>query len=930
MGIPGEIDYLERLRRKIFNLDLFLAEFIPLLFFLFYLQAGVRAMPVFLVIGFVVLHFFLQGVLTYLGGFKISVVLVMVFNFFIISFGTFCFQIPTLGILLLPIGINYFLFFPLSNKFRIPLFLLHIFVGVAYFLYLSKWIPHSTWQYLSPGATPLVFGAIMAVLILMVYKILSLILLFSKVIQENQRRIGRLENIIENNQSVLLLLGEQFQIKTFNQAFVNLLGYRRSELTGQSINSFLLEPLEKQLVPLLEGRQPTQECKLEFQRKNQEKIVLRSYFNAEYGAGKELRSIILSGFNVTQEVKEERSKELHSKMVEDMMQGLPCVYYRFNQNLEFLESKGPALKRIGLKENQVLGQRIDVLYHVYPEIVQAHREVLKKEFHSVRTCVQYEGKEIFFDTNISYYPEQQQGVGLAIDITDRVLADRQLALSRRKYIDVFETTNQAILVADAFEMKVIDCNQAAVRIFGCRSRDEFMGAPASFFTAPVQPDGEKYEDLSQRVLDSLIKTGEFQERLLGRKMNGETFWKELKIIKDKEERSEYFIFFIRNIDHEVIWSQREIEEDGKYRTLFENNLDGLLIIDLRVRKAIEANPRAAQMFGLTVEELLHSNPIDLMPTYQSDGAPSEPGFRHYMQLKQELGSITYQWDFLKSDGTVFQVEIAGFLLPAPDQHFMVYCMRDITEQKKQERLIQKNMDALQTLNEQLKAYITSNVHLEHYAHVASHDLQAPIRSILAFTRFLERELGNNLPGRSKEFVDRILQSAEHMEKLVEKLLSFSKVGGEKIHFAPIPLNEFFPQLFKDFIGSLPLESVEVNIAEALEEFRADPVFFRLLWTNLLGNAIKFQSAERPLKIEIGGRKEAKAFHFYIQDNGLGIAEKHQTEIFDLFFRGDRSKGTTGHGIGLAICKKIVEGHGGTLSVQSQLGKGSRFSFQIAQ
>ncbi|MEM1220001.1 MAG: PAS domain-containing protein [Bacteroidota bacterium] len=930
MGVPKDIGLMERLARKIFNLDLLMALILPLLFAGFYFWIGIRDTYIFLLIGFIFLHYLLEATLTYFGGFRISVYLTIIFNVFLISFVTISLHIPAIAFMLFPVGMSVFIYFPGAFRITVPVYLGHAILALGYFVVLSSWLPYESWKFISPQETPLVFGSIVAIAILGVYKILMLVYLYSSVLRFSRRQEQKMNQILGENQLGIVLLDQNWIFRSLNSAFVKLLGYTRSELLNSSIQEFLEDPIENHLMPLIERKVHSMEIFLPMIRKNGKRIVVRAFLQGYYEDKGLLQSVVISAFDTTEECLDKRSKELNSKMINDMLQGLPCIYYRFNKNLEFLESRGPALQNLGLKYNQVVGQRIDVLYHVYPDIVKAHHDVLEKGFSSVRTSVEFEGQQVYFDTKISYYPEQQEGVGLAIDITEQVLAEKALAISQRKYLDVFETTDHAILVADPEEMKVIDCNQAAVEIFHCKSREEFIGSSSGQFTAPVQPDGERYEDLGARVLQTVYEQGIFHERLLGRRMNGDFFWKEIKVIQDKVADAKYFIFFIKDIDAEIKETAKQYKKDQKYQALFEKNQDGLLILDLRLRQAIEANPKAAELFGLEIEELLQRNPIELMPEFQSDGAPSESTFRQKMFLKQAQRHIRYNWDFLHKSGEIFHVEILGFMLPAPDDHLMVYCMRDRTEQRKQQALIQENLSSLQTLNQELKKYIASNLHLENYAHIVAHDLTGPIRSIHTFSELLQRELEDCSCGRRKDYLDWIIQSAEEMEQQVEKLLALAKIDQQGVYKETIKTKDFFARLINDYQASNGSTKIHLNIDSLPGQIRVDATFFRILWNNLIGNALKFQKPNQPNQILLGGTQEEGNLQFYIEDHGMGIRPEDLNQNFNLFYRGASQNRIGGHGIGLAICQKIVKEHGGEIRVSSQEGKGTRFSFHIPE
>ncbi len=251
--------------------------------------------------------------------------------------------------------------------------------------------------------------------------------------------------------------------------------------------------------------------------------------------------------------------------------------------------------------------------------------------------------------------------------------------------------------------------------------------------------------------------------------------------------------------------------------------------------------------------------------------------------------------------------------------------RDQLELLVQQRT-QELTDANARLQQTAEDLKRSNRDLEQFAYVASHDLQEPLRAVGGYVKLLERRLSGVLDGRAREFIDGAFEGALRMERLIHDLLSFSRVGTRGGEFVPVDLGTALRQA----LGNL---QVSIKAAEAvithdpLPTLAVDATQLMQVFQNLISNALKFHR-ERPPRIHIGAGKRDGQWVFSVRDNGIGIEPEYFEKIFQLFQRLHTRKQYSGTGIGLAICKKIIERHGGTIWVESQPGQGTTFFFTI--
>ena len=241
---------------------------------------------------------------------------------------------------------------------------------------------------------------------------------------------------------------------------------------------------------------------------------------------------------------------------------------------------------------------------------------------------------------------------------------------------------------------------------------------------------------------------------------------------------------------------------------------------------------------------------------------------------------------------------------------------------------------LKALNDQLEQRVTertfelrrSNEDLEQFAYVASHDLQEPLRMITSYLQLLRQRYQNRLDASAEDFIGFAVDGAVRMQRLIVDLLAYSRVGTRNQPFEATDCNAVLADALMNLQVALQ-ESGAVVAREPLPNLLADPVQLVQLFQNLIGNALKFRG-ERPLEIRVGAKPEGDGWHFFVADNGLGIAAKDFERIFIIFQRLHSRDKYPGTGIGLAVCKKIVERHGGRIWVESQPGQGSVFHFTI--
>ncbi len=364
------------------------------------------------------------------------------------------------------------------------------------------------------------------------------------------------------------------------------------------------------------------------------------------------------------------------------------------------------------------------------------------------------------------------------------------------------------------------------------------------------------------------------------------------------------------------------ESEEKLPKLVEAVPVGIGILDLK-GNVYSINRTVEEMTGYSQEEF---KTINVGETYADANDR-----REMLKILDETGKLRdYTVRMKRKDGTAYyallnidQIELGG-------QRVLLMAQQDITALKKaEEEIVRLNKD-LESRVVQLSALNTdlerSNRDLEQFAYVASHDLQEPLRMISSFTQLLEQRYKGKLDKSADEFTKFVVDGANRMQRMINDLLSYSRISSRGKPFEPVSSEEILAQVQVNLLLLIE-ENHALLTHESLPEITADASQMLLLFQNLIGNAIKFKGKEPP-RVHVFSESREEEWMFGVRDNGIGIAKEYFDRIFVIFQRLYSREEYSGTGIGLAICKKIVERHGGRIWVESELGKGSTFFFTI--
>src|ERR1700730_2316548 len=357
--------------------------------------------------------------------------------------------------------------------------------------------------------------------------------------------------------------------------------------------------------------------------------------------------------------------------------------------------------------------------------------------------------------------------------------------------------------------------------------------------------------------------------------------------------------------------------EGRYRGLLEAAPDAMVVVNPG-GEIVLLNVQAEKQFGYRRDELVGQKVKNIIPEGFAERLIADALRSAEDALAQQIGT-GIELTGRRKNGSDFPIEIMLSPLESTEGILVTAAIRDITRRKEDEAHLLQKVEELNRSNEELGQF----------AYIASHDLQEPLRMVASYTQLLSRRYKGKLDSDADEFISFAVDGASRMQRLIKDLLAYSRVGTKGMDLLDTSSEAALQQALINLRGAIK-ESGALVTHDPLPTVPADEMQLIQLFQNLVGNAIKYQNPGIPRVHISAARNGGKKLIFSVQDNGLGIDPQYFEKIFGVFQRLHKREEFAGTGIGLAICKKIAERHGGGITVESQLGQGSTFRFALAE
>jgi PAS domain S-box-containing protein len=499
------------------------------------------------------------------------------------------------------------------------------------------------------------------------------------------------------------------------------------------------------------------------------------------------------------------------------------------------------------------------------------------------------------------------------DISVRKEAEKHLARMEGRYRGLLEAAPDAMVVVNPGG-EIVLLNVQAEKQFGYR-RDELVGQKVK----NIIPEGfaeRLIADALRTTADALAQQIGTGIELTGRRKNGSDFPIEIMLSPLESADGILVTAAIRDISIRKEAEKHLARMEGRYRGLLEAAPDAMVVVNSD-GEIVLLNVQAEKQFGYSRDELVGQKVKNIIPEGFAERLVADALRSAEDALAQQIGT-GIELTARRKNGTDFPIELMLSPLESPDGILVTAAIRDITTRKKAEANL---LDKVEELNR-------SNEELGQFAYIASHDLQEPLRMVASYTQLLSRRYKGKLDADADEFIAFAVDGASRMQRLIQDLLAYSRVGTKGKDLLDTSGEEALQQALINLRGAIEEKGALVT-HDPLPTVLADEVQLVQLFQNLVGNAIKYQRPGIP-KVHISAaRNGGNKWTFSVKDNGLGIDPQYFEKIFGMFQRLHKREEFAGTGIGLAICKKIVERHNSSISVESQPGQGSTFRFALA-
>ena len=336
------------------------------------------------------------------------------------------------------------------------------------------------------------------------------------------------------------------------------------------------------------------------------------------------------------------------------------------------------------------------------------------------------------------------------------------------------------------------------------------------------------------------------------------------------------------------------------------------------------NSRYEEWYGISSQDIIGKSIKDLMPSI----------FKNHKSIYDKVikgETINNTVDTFLPNGKrmVFNVSyVPAYNMDEENIGLYIYST-DVTEIHIKSEALEASQKEVIHKNKILEQYIDSNLQLEQFAHIAAHDMRAPLRTISSFTGIIEKKLGSFLSEKDKQYVNYIKQGTKSLSNLITDLLDYSNIKSKGISLQRFKPEEMLEQVIT-FISPSDLLNVEIIISDLPDEIVADRIKIYQVFQNLISNAIKFVDGDVKPVVEVKSSETDDFYIFSVSDNGIGIPEEMKAFIFDSFKQLNNKSKFKGTGLGLSICQRIINDHNGTIKVEKSALGGSKFVFTISK
>lgn len=756
--------------------------------------------------------------------------------------------------------------------------------------------------------------------------------------EDLRERDKRFKALIENISDLISLVDDKGNIIYASPSIVNILGYEPEEYVSKNIYDFIDKddiPVMEQLFDQILAKPDNMVSNVQFRLKHKD----GNYYWSEATAhnlihDSAIGAIVFNYRDITERKKAEAEILLQKSYFQQLFENSPEAIVILDNQDKIVDLNKGFERMFQFSADEIRGSVLSSL--IVPESLAEQASqitlfVLKGEvMHRETVRKRKDGSTV--EVSLLAYPitlgENQIGVyGIYSDITERKETEKALKNSEERYKAFVKQSTEGIWRYEFLEpipvklsvneqIKIIfkygylaECNDVFARMYGYDSANDIVGSRIGDLMDQNDPKNIDY--LKQSILKG-YKIDNIESYEKDRDGNQKIFVNNLVGIVEND-------YLVR------VWgSQRDITEAKKAqeelsKTQFRlatllNNLQDVVLYE--TGGGVEfISENVVDMLGYPSGKF-QTREFFKTITHPGDWKVIEEKTKEWHRQGGE-GVLNLMFRVRRSDGRYIWVEDHMIKIKNNGSSHMAGVLIDVTDHKNAEEKLKQLADKL----------TQSNKELEQFAYVASHDLQEPLRMVASYIQLLQRRYKGKLSAEADEFINYSIDGVVRMKSLINDLLAYSRVNTNEAPLEPVDLNKVVSDTLTNLKASIEENKATVNV-ENLPTVSANMLHMNQLFQNLISNAIKFKKPDVDPVVNITAKHLGNEWHFTVADNGIGIDKEFSDKIFIIFQRLHNQSEYRGTGIGLAICKKIIEKLGGLIWVESEIGKGCTFNFTI--
>ncbi|SKC20921.1 PAS domain S-box protein [Dyadobacter psychrophilus] len=618
-----------------------------------------------------------------------------------------------------------------------------------------------------------------------------------------------------------------------------------------------------------------------------------------------------------------------------LIEGLPEAILQLDSSGHIRYCNRAALQLTGYSQGDMLGKPIHILMQDPDDKIRNTYQLNSALSHGKITFQgwnrKYDGELYWAETILAaLYQDDGQPAGFGCivrDVSEQKYNEKLLRDNEERFRLLVEGVQEYAIYMLDIDGNIITWNEGGQKLTGYISSEIIGKHFSTFYTA-----NDLINEKPKVELDTAIRTGKYEEEGWRIKKNGAVFWASIVLtaVYNIDNKLIGFSKVIKDLTEQNTEETALRQSEERYRLLVDQVTDYAIFMLDEKGRIVSWNEGAKRIKGYEREEIIGKYFSIFYP--QEDIFDGKPSYE--LKVARRDGKYEEEGWRIRKDGTRLWANVVITAVYDANGALRGFSKvtRDLTERKKAEEAEKEISDKyrqmaleLETINEELSR---TNTDLEQFTSIVAHDLKEPLRTVKSFLHLTSERISKGQVDGIEGFVSKSLLAADRMKELIENVLNYSQVSKGHLQTGPLLLDDLVDHVKENLKGSLDRSGAEI-LFDRNENINivADKVQLVQLLQNLISNAIKFTDGKKPV-IHLKHQQKEEYAIFSISDNGIGIDVDSSAKIFDPFRRLHAARNYPGVGMGLAICKRVVERHNGRIWVESKPGEGSTFHFTL--